>query len=444
MKKYIAVLFSVVLAISLLMIPVNAAGNQGQANGKPLIVSRLGIAQVQGQRVLVDVVVLVPQGQDPNEVALEALRQQGARPFESAGLGSAGFILTGLVWDSLSMVQNYNPGSAATEDEPASLGGNGLSALTATHDTWNEIPTSLFNITFGEITDRRPSLVRGGGPQYFDGLNDVAWMRLGGNTLGVTWYSTTIDEADMALNPKFAWANDGVSDFDAQAVFLHENGHVVGLGHSDDINAVMYPYYQGVDRDLDTDDIEGATYLYDSNITGSVSGTVTDGADPVGGASVVLEGTLPLLQAVTASDGTYTISNIPDPVTYTITASKGGFESDTISRLWVNGTLLSVNLTLTAAGGNGGGQAPIVESVAPGSASPGDRLIVAVSGENFQNGATVDFGQRINVQEVTFVSASQLDVKIKVHPRAASGPRDVTVINPDGQSDTKAAGFTVN
>ncbi len=444
MKKFVAVLFSVVLALSLLMLPVNAADNQGQANGKPLIVSRLGIAQVQGQRVLVDVVVLVPRGQDPNEAALEALRQQGARPFSSASLGSEGFTLTGLVWNILPVVQNYNPGSASTEDEPASLGGNGLSALTATHGTWNGVATSLFSITFGEITDRRPSLVRGGGPQYFDGLNDVAWMRLGGNILGVTWYSTTIDETDMALNPKFAWANDGISDFDAQSVFLHENGHVVGLGHSDDINAVMYPYYQGVDRDLDTDDIEGATYLYDLNITGSVSGTVTDGTDPVGGASVMLEGTLPLLQAVTAANGTYTISNVPDPVTYTVTASKSGFESDTISRLWVNGTLLGVDLTLTAVGGNGGGPAPIVTGCVPDNANAGDRLTVMVSGENFQNGAVVDFGQRIMVQEVIFDSASQLSVRIKVHPRAASGLRDVTVTNPDGQSGTKANCFTVN
>ena len=431
MKKFIAVLFAMVLAISLMMMPASAADNQGQTNGKPLIISRLGIAQVQGQNVIVDVVVLVPPGKDPNEVALEALRQQGARPFESASLGAQGFTLTGLLWDNLPVVQNYNP-----EDEPVNLGGGGQEALTNTHTTWDGVTTSSFDIDFGGTTGRRPSLVRGKGPQYFDGYNDVAWLRLSGNTLGVTWYGLTIDEADMALNTRFAWANDG-SDIDVETVFLHENGHVVGLGHSDDIEAVMYPTYQGVQRTLGEDDIEGATFLYDSNIKGSVKGTVTDGINPIEGALVELEGTS--LQDVTDSNGNYSISNVPDPVTYTVTASKVGFESAAIR--WTVDGGETVNFTLTAIGG--GGTAPEVEECDPNSASPGDRLTVTVSGANFQDGATVDFGQRVMVQGVTFVDASQLDVRIKVHPKAVPGARNVTVTNPDGLSGVLVGGFTV-
>lgn len=45
---------------------------------------------------------------------------------------------------------------------------------------------------------------------------------------------------------------------------------------------------------------------------------------------------------------------------------------------------------------------------------------------------------------MTYISGSQLDVNIKVNPKASSGPRDVMVTNPDGQSDTLVAGFTVN
>jgi hypothetical protein len=89
------------------------------------------------------------------------------------------------------------------------------------------------------------------------------------------------------------------------------------------------------------------------------------------------------------------------------------------------------------------GDTPEVNSVDPNSASRRDRLTVTISGANFQNGAAVDFGERVIVQEVTFVSASQLKVQIRIHNLAASGPRDVTVTNPDGQNDTLFGGFTV-
>ena len=80
----------------------------------------------------------------------------------------------------------------------------------------------------------------------------------------------------------------------------------------------------------------------------------------------------------------------------------------------------------------------------PSSGSPNQQLTVQVTGSNFQSGATVSFGQRVMVQSVTFVSSSRLDVQVKVHPQAATGSRDVTVTNPDGQSGTKAGCFTVS
>jgi len=225
----------------------------------PVVVSILGVAQVQGRDVLVEVIVVVPRGADPNEVALAALREQGGRPFESDE-----FTITGLVWDQFSdgntgndfVTQCYN-----AEDDPTS--GGGEAALTDSHVTWTGVTTSQFAFKYGDTTNRCPSLVREcPDRQAFDTFNDVAWLELRPNILGVTWFSTSTDEADMALSTRYSWSTDGSSGYDVETVFLHENGHVVGLGHSEVAAAVMYPYYQGVRRDLHPDDIEGITFLY--------------------------------------------------------------------------------------------------------------------------------------------------------------------------------------
>ena len=87
---------------------------------------------------------------------------------------------------------------------------------------------------------------------------------------------------------------------------------------------------------------------------------------------------------------------------------------------------------------------PAVSGCVPNSGNPNDRFTVTVSGTGFQDGATVDFGARIAVQGVTFISDTELDVRIKIHRRAAFGARDVTVTNPDGGFGTMVACFTVN
>lgn len=50
------------------------------------------------------------------------------------------------------------------------------------------------------------------------------------------------------------WDRSGVSG-------SHEIGHALGLAHSDDPNALMYPFYSGA-RNLDQDDIDGIRSIY--------------------------------------------------------------------------------------------------------------------------------------------------------------------------------------
>ena len=163
----------------------------------------------------------------------------------------------------------------------------------------------------------------------------------------------------MALSTRFNWNVDCSTNVtntsDIETVFLHENGHVVGLGHSTDTGSVMLKNYHGFDCDLGDDDREGATFLYDNAITGSVSGTVTDGTNPIVGATVVLEDTS--LSATTGNDGTYTISTVPDPVTYDVTASKDDV-SFTVFREFVSGGITVDFILDIGDGGNGGGNCP--------------------------------------------------------------------------------------
>ncbi len=88
--------------------------------------------------------------------------------------------------------------------------------------------------------------------------------------------------------------------------------------------------------------------------------------------------------------------------------------------------------------------APAVLGCNPESGSRKQKLTVSIFGADFQDGATVSFGAGIGVRGVTFVGPDQLDANLRIGTRAAPGPRDVTVTNPDGQSGTDTACFTVN
>jgi beta-glucanase (GH16 family) len=86
---------------------------------------------------------------------------------------------------------------------------------------------------------------------------------------------------------------------------------------------------------------------------------------------------------------------------------------------------------------------PVVASCEPAGASRNATVDVRISGENFQEGAKVSFGAKVKVLDVTVVSPSELDVRVKVKKKAARGSRDVTVTNLDGTVGTGAAVFEV-
>jgi hypothetical protein len=88
--------------------------------------------------------------------------------------------------------------------------------------------------------------------------------------------------------------------------------------------------------------------------------------------------------------------------------------------------------------------APSVESTSPGSRGQGaSSQTVTVKGKNFVNGASASFGTGVTVNSTTFKSSTELSANITVEATANTGPRSVTVTNPDAGGGSASA-FTVN
>jgi len=238
---------------------VGLLATAGPAVAKDRVIAVDGVSKTNADR-RVEILVHVPDGQDANAAAERALAGQGAKkaPKPPAPPQENSYSFTGLFWDVLPVVQNYN---GAGSPQPGAQ-----TALNNTYGPWSSVSGSTYRIQSGGTTTRCPSLVREcPGAQRNDRFNDVGWARLANGTLGVTWSTSTIDEADMAINTRYTWTTGCTAQpgaFDLESVILHENGHVAGLGHSTDINAVMYPSYQTARCSLAQDDKNGLAALY--------------------------------------------------------------------------------------------------------------------------------------------------------------------------------------
>ena len=86
--------------------------------------------------------------------------------------------------------------------------------------------------------------------------------------------------------------------------------------------------------------------------------------------------------------------------------------------------------------------APIVVSANPACGNQGETLSVILTGNNFATATDVDFGTDIAVDNFTIDGDTQITAVIAIDGDALSGPRDITVTNPDG-SGTLDDGFSI-
>ena len=162
-------------------------------------------------------------------------------------------------WASSSVVYYINP---ANLDVPASAA---LAAVQAGADTWGSQSAADFRFVYGgrvsDTTvgfDQRPVVI------FRNASKD--------NALATTysWYSgTTLIDADIIFWDgafKFFTGSSGCSGGAyIEDIAAHEFGHALGLKHSDDGDATMYPSYSWCSlkqRTLGADDIAGVEFLY--------------------------------------------------------------------------------------------------------------------------------------------------------------------------------------
>ena len=351
------VLISILAVASISIFTTSAFGNPNGLpdQSKADVIAVMGTGHIQGELVIVEILVEIQPGENANQVAREVLKANNLKPFSSAGLGTDGFEVTGFFWPSHGLTQHYNPANEKVTGKPL---------LENTHSDWNDVTTSKFVFTSAvDNSEDCPSMAKEcKGPQVFDRENTVGWLAIKERGVLAKAYfathSTWGPETDIVLNTRYAWSGDCNTNtagiIDVETVLRHENGHAAGIGHSKDSAALMAPYYSGANCLLNYyDDKEAITYLYDDDPTGTVSGIITDSTGaPIVGATVELEGTT--LDDTTDGSGVYAISAVPDPVTYTVTVSADGFESLTI-RLTIDGDDVVANFTLITSGGDDDG-----------------------------------------------------------------------------------------
>jgi hypothetical protein len=272
----------------------------------------LEVERPSGQPALIQFIVAARSPADAERAARAALAALPVQPRTPAA--SAAWRPWGWAWndDELPVPVAYNPTGAPPVVGPQ--------AIIAGLQAWSSVEGSRFSFTYAGITDRVASILDAGP----DGENVVSWAHFPcdrGCVLGLT-SKESVHEVDMLLNSNpnalIELGLDTVLDW--RTIILHELGHMAGLEHScpapwgpctpEEVAAVMYFQYTGINRTLAADDREGIRARYPALPPPTPPATRRLTLEP-GWSLIILPGlpvgdvasALPCLQAAYAFDG---------------------------------------------------------------------------------------------------------------------------------------------
>lgn len=144
--------------------------------------------------------------------------------------------------------------------------------------TWNGVPTSGITVTLGDNTTATAAELKAIAttdvPAIVCSTNLAADANLDPNVIPGLAQGTRFDEGNhinygyivLNVQPGAAANINNLSEELVQVVIAHEVGHVLGLGHSENTNALMY--YDASKKEqlsLSQDDMDGLVYLYARN-----------------------------------------------------------------------------------------------------------------------------------------------------------------------------------
>jgi hypothetical protein len=125
------------------------------------------------------------------------------------------------------------------------------------------------NVNFSLVSDNGANLGVSGNQQNDARFGDIriGGYAMSGSILAVAYLPPSAnggtDAGDLFINTSQSWQINGTT-YDLMTVAIHEIGHALGMAHSTDTSAAMYPAYTTTKEAVDSDDIAGIRSLYNS------------------------------------------------------------------------------------------------------------------------------------------------------------------------------------